>query len=227
MARATRSGKQFSLYELGSLQIDGREFGVVRTSASLDSLVAEAIAAANTREAQLDALADSGQAPGADDEWEDRTIITAIIRARISPTFTIPCTLTHLARLHLPMHPHPKPLHAHHGQPHPARLHPTAARRLSAGTRVRQLVARLARRGQMPPGRHMIASQITQYAAGGLFCWGAYSFQTAKDLLATEGGREAKDKFDGAPGARWRWAMGLFSKIDELEGNRAAAFGDT
>ncbi|KAJ7167289.1 hypothetical protein C8R43DRAFT_877332 [Mycena crocata] len=65
---------------------------------------------------------------------------------------------------------------------------------------------------------------ITQYAAGGLFRWAAYGFQTAKALLATEGGKEAKERFDGVPGARWSWAMGLFSKIDELEGDRAAAF---
>ncbi|KAJ7120587.1 hypothetical protein C8R43DRAFT_900672, partial [Mycena crocata] len=68
---------------------------------------------------------------------------------------------------------------------------------------------------------------ITQYAAGGLFRWAAHGFQTVKALLATEGGREAKEEIDGVPGARWSWALELFSKVDELESDRAAAFVDT
>ncbi|KAJ7935005.1 hypothetical protein B0H13DRAFT_2305161 [Mycena leptocephala] len=49
---------------------------------------------------------------------------------------------------------------------------------------------------------------------------------TAKSLLATEGGAEKKALFDGEPGARAAWAVELFSKMDELEGDRRAVFGE-
>ncbi|KAJ6452189.1 hypothetical protein C8R47DRAFT_998163 [Mycena vitilis] len=65
---------------------------------------------------------------------------------------------------------------------------------------------------------------MTQYAAGGLFRWVAYGFQSAKSLLAQAGGKEARDGFDGVPGSRWKWALDLFSKYDELDSDRAAAF---
>ncbi|KAJ7114170.1 hypothetical protein C8R43DRAFT_903117, partial [Mycena crocata] len=66
---------------------------------------------------------------------------------------------------------------------------------------------------------------ITQYAARGLFRWAEYGFQTVKELLAKPGGRRMKEEIDGAPGARWRSAMGLFFKADELEDDRAAVHG--
>ncbi|KAJ7846129.1 hypothetical protein B0H13DRAFT_2363214 [Mycena leptocephala] len=66
---------------------------------------------------------------------------------------------------------------------------------------------------------------ITQFAAGGLFRWVAYGFQTVKSLLSKPGGKQLRDQFDGVPGSRWRWALGLFSKYDELEADRAAVFG--
>ncbi|KAJ7148077.1 hypothetical protein C8R43DRAFT_889161 [Mycena crocata] len=78
--------------------------------------------------------------------------------------------------------------------------------------------------GNTPIAADETRHSMTQYAAGGLFRWAAYGFQTSKALLATEGGREAKERFDGVPGARWSWAINLFSKIDELEGDRAAEF---
>ncbi|KAJ6507641.1 hypothetical protein DFH09DRAFT_942850, partial [Mycena vulgaris] len=65
---------------------------------------------------------------------------------------------------------------------------------------------------------------MTQYAAGGLFRWGAYGYQSAKALLAQEGGKARRDTFDGEPGSRWRWALDLFSKHDELAADRAAVF---
>ncbi|KAJ7716374.1 hypothetical protein B0H16DRAFT_1741301 [Mycena metata] len=68
---------------------------------------------------------------------------------------------------------------------------------------------------------------ITQYAAGGLFRWAAYGYQSAKALAETEEGRAAKAAFDGEPGARWEWAMGLFSKVDELGADRASVFGES
>ncbi|KAJ7892370.1 hypothetical protein B0H13DRAFT_2340164 [Mycena leptocephala] len=66
---------------------------------------------------------------------------------------------------------------------------------------------------------------ITQFAVGGLFRWVAYGFQTAKSLLAQAGGKALRDGFDGMPGSRWKWALDLFSKVDELEADRAAVFG--
>ena len=66
---------------------------------------------------------------------------------------------------------------------------------------------------------------FTQYAAGGLFRWVTYGFRSAKELLAQEGGQEERDSFDGKPGSRWLSALGLFSKVDELEADRAEVFG--
>ncbi|KAJ6480705.1 hypothetical protein C8R47DRAFT_982893, partial [Mycena vitilis] len=66
---------------------------------------------------------------------------------------------------------------------------------------------------------------ITQFAAGGLFRWVKYGFQTAKALLSQVGGKEARDGFDGLPGQRWKWALGLFSKYDELAADREVVFG--
>ncbi|KAJ6509618.1 hypothetical protein DFH09DRAFT_915220, partial [Mycena vulgaris] len=66
---------------------------------------------------------------------------------------------------------------------------------------------------------------MTQYAAGGLFRWAAYKYQTAKSLLSQPGGAELKRSFDGVPGLRWEWALSLFSKYDELDVDWAAVFG--
>ncbi|KAJ7027145.1 hypothetical protein C8F04DRAFT_882825, partial [Mycena alexandri] len=61
---------------------------------------------------------------------------------------------------------------------------------------------------------------MTQYAAGALFRWQAYGCQSAKLLLAKPGGAALKAKFDGEPGARAAWALGLLSEADELEADR-------
>ncbi|KAJ7033052.1 hypothetical protein C8F04DRAFT_1261393 [Mycena alexandri] len=66
---------------------------------------------------------------------------------------------------------------------------------------------------------------ITQYAAGGLFRWAGYGYHSAKALSATEEGRKVKAAADGEPGARWEWAMGLFSKLNKLDADRAEVFG--
>ncbi|KAJ7022856.1 hypothetical protein C8F04DRAFT_1272157 [Mycena alexandri] len=63
---------------------------------------------------------------------------------------------------------------------------------------------------------------ITQYAAGGLFRWAAYGYQSGKSLLAQPGGEAVKSVFDGVPGSRWKWGLNLFSKYDELAADRAA-----
>ncbi|KAJ7079807.1 hypothetical protein B0H15DRAFT_787690 [Mycena belliarum] len=66
---------------------------------------------------------------------------------------------------------------------------------------------------------------FTQYAAGSLFRWVKYGFRSAKSVLASVGGAELVASFDGVPGSRWRWALDLFSKADELESDRLTALG--
>ncbi|KAJ7198440.1 hypothetical protein C8J57DRAFT_1635380 [Mycena rebaudengoi] len=66
---------------------------------------------------------------------------------------------------------------------------------------------------------------ITQYAAGGLFRWAGYGYQSAKSLLSQPGGADIKAAVDGVPGSRWKAALDLFSKYDELESDRATVFG--
>ncbi|KAJ6620899.1 hypothetical protein B0H10DRAFT_2019933 [Mycena sp. CBHHK59/15] len=77
-----------------------------------------------------------------------------------------------------------------------------------------------------PSGSGETRESIAQYAAGGLFRWVAYGDQSAKSLLLTPNGAELKRKFDGEPGARTEWALGLFSKVDELAADRRAVFGN-
>ncbi|KAJ6536257.1 hypothetical protein B0H19DRAFT_1317914 [Mycena capillaripes] len=79
--------------------------------------------------------------------------------------------------------------------------------------------------GNTAIGKGETRYSMTQYAAGELFRWAAYGYQGIKDLLATEGGAEKKCALDGEPGARAAWAIGLLSKIDELEMDRVAVFG--
>ncbi|KAJ6599613.1 hypothetical protein B0H10DRAFT_2322761, partial [Mycena sp. CBHHK59/15] len=43
-------------------------------------------------------------------------------------------------------------------------------------------------------------TSMTQYAAGGLFRWVAYGFQSAKLLLSQVGGKQLRDGIDGVPG---------------------------
>jgi hypothetical protein len=54
--------------------------------------------------------------------------------------------------------------------------------------------------GNTPIAKDETRYSMTQYAAGALFRWSAYEFQTAKSLLATPGGADKKEAFDGAPG---------------------------
>ncbi|KAJ7739351.1 hypothetical protein B0H16DRAFT_1664578 [Mycena metata] len=79
--------------------------------------------------------------------------------------------------------------------------------------------------GNTPIQPHETRFSITQFAAGGLFRWVEYGFQTAKSLLAQAGGQAKRDTFDGVPGSRWRWALDLFSKVDELAADRSHVFG--
>ncbi|KAJ7022251.1 hypothetical protein C8F04DRAFT_971732, partial [Mycena alexandri] len=79
--------------------------------------------------------------------------------------------------------------------------------------------------GNTPIRPHETRFSITQFAAGGLFRWVEYGFQTAKSLLAQAGGQAKRDAFDGVPGSRWQWALDLFSKVDELAADRSLVFG--
>ncbi|KAG6827242.1 hypothetical protein H0H92_012652 [Tricholoma furcatifolium] len=63
---------------------------------------------------------------------------------------------------------------------------------------------------------------LTQYCAGGLIRWVDYGFKTAKSLCSTKAGQDQRAKLDGPPGARWRWALGLFSVIGQLDNDRRA-----
>ncbi|KAK7029973.1 hypothetical protein R3P38DRAFT_3188898 [Favolaschia claudopus] len=80
--------------------------------------------------------------------------------------------------------------------------------------------------GNTPIKRNESRFSFTQYAAGGLFRWVKYGFRTAKSLLEMPGGVARVAALDGEPGSRWTWAMGLFSKVDELEADRRSALGD-
>jgi hypothetical protein len=66
---------------------------------------------------------------------------------------------------------------------------------------------------------------MTQYAAGSLFRWAAYGYQSSKSLLAQKGGASQKQVFEREPGVRAEWALGLLSKADELEADRKDVFG--
>ncbi|KAJ7225149.1 hypothetical protein C8J57DRAFT_1093561, partial [Mycena rebaudengoi] len=66
---------------------------------------------------------------------------------------------------------------------------------------------------------------ITQYVAGGLFRWAEYGYQSGKALLSQPGGASLKAAVDGVPRSRWKAALELFSKYNELEADRAAVFG--
>jgi hypothetical protein len=66
---------------------------------------------------------------------------------------------------------------------------------------------------------------FAQYAAGGLFRWVAYGFQSAKALMATEDGKKQKSQVDKKEGERWREGLALFSKAGELKADLEAVFG--
>ncbi|KAF8127737.1 hypothetical protein K438DRAFT_1646042 [Mycena galopus ATCC 62051] len=79
--------------------------------------------------------------------------------------------------------------------------------------------------GNTPIGTGETRYSLTQYAAGGLFRWAAYGYQSAESLLAQPGGAARKEEVDGAPGERATFALGLLSKADEVEADREAVFG--
>ena len=83
--------------------------------------------------------------------------------------------------------------------------------------------------GTMPHGNTPIRAgetrlSMTQYCAGGLIRWVDYGFQSVKSLLATKDGRERRAAIDGPPGSRWKRALDLFSKVEELPDDRISVF---
>ncbi|KAF8169711.1 hypothetical protein K438DRAFT_226142 [Mycena galopus ATCC 62051] len=63
---------------------------------------------------------------------------------------------------------------------------------------------------------------MTQYAAGGLFRWAAYGYQSEKALLSQPNGAKLKHDIDGGRAAR---ALGFLLMASELEADRKAVFG--
>lgn len=65
---------------------------------------------------------------------------------------------------------------------------------------------------------------LTQYCPGGLLRWVFYGFRSAKSLLASKSGKAEKARLDAGVGSRWEWALGLFTKVNELQSDIAKAF---
>jgi hypothetical protein len=57
---------------------------------------------------------------------------------------------------------------------------------------------------------------MTQFCAGGLFRWVRYGLTTKEQLKKTAKGRQKIREIEAEDGQRWRWALGLFSKVHEL-----------
>ncbi|KAH9163404.1 hypothetical protein EDB89DRAFT_1860008, partial [Lactarius sanguifluus] len=58
-------------------------------------------------------------------------------------------------------------------------------------------------------------SSITYYTAGGLFRWVAYGWKTEKTLKKED--LQHLERIKGRMEARWKEAIDLFSKYEELE----------
>ena len=71
--------------------------------------------------------------------------------------------------------------------------------------------------GNTPIGDGETQLSIAQYAAGGLFRWVAYGFQSAKMLLKTQAGRKLKKQLDKEAGERWRKGLAMFSTVGRLQ----------
>ena len=71
--------------------------------------------------------------------------------------------------------------------------------------------------GNTPIGEGETQLSITQYAAGGLFRWVAYGFQSVKSLLKTVAGAQLKKNFDKGAGERWREGLGMLSTVGGLQ----------
>jgi hypothetical protein len=80
--------------------------------------------------------------------------------------------------------------------------------------------------GNTPIGDGETRLSIAQYAAGGLFRWVAYGFQSAKSLLKTAAGKRLKEKIDKGAGERWKEGLAMFSTVGGLKADvEGAALG--
>lgn len=70
------------------------------------------------------------------------------------------------------------------------------------------------------PGETRVS--FTQYCAGGLFRWVKYGYRTLK--TCAEEDPNLKEEMDAKSEARWKRAMGRFSKLDELHVDRMKLF---
>ncbi|KAK7063966.1 hypothetical protein R3P38DRAFT_3301598 [Favolaschia claudopus] len=75
--------------------------------------------------------------------------------------------------------------------------------------------------GNTPIAKNETRYSMTQYAAGALFRWAAYGYQSATSLLAQLGGEAMKREADGEQAAR---AIDMLSKLSELDADREAVF---
>ncbi|KAJ7841228.1 hypothetical protein B0H13DRAFT_1649273, partial [Mycena leptocephala] len=78
--------------------------------------------------------------------------------------------------------------------------------------------------GNTPIAKGETRYSMTQYAAGALFDGQVWVQEREGPSGAGRWGGE-EETVDGDPEARAAWALGLFSKIDELEEDRRAIFG--
>jgi hypothetical protein len=81
--------------------------------------------------------------------------------------------------------------------------------------------------GNTPIGEGETRLSIAQYAAGGLFRWVAYGFQSVKSLLKTKAGKKLKIKIDKGTGERWREGLAMFSTVGGLQADAEDVFGST
>jgi hypothetical protein len=72
------------------------------------------------------------------------------------------------------------------------------------------------RHGNTPIQESETRLSIAQYAAGGLFRWVAYGFQSIKSLTKSKAGKAQKQVIDMQAGNRWMRGVEMFSKSDEL-----------
>ncbi|KAF8191904.1 hypothetical protein K438DRAFT_1590627 [Mycena galopus ATCC 62051] len=79
--------------------------------------------------------------------------------------------------------------------------------------------------GNTPIQKNETHYSITQYAAGALFRWAAYGYQSVKSVLAQAGGAAQKKVIDGEPGERAALGLGLLSTADGLAADREEVFG--
>ncbi|KAH7908377.1 hypothetical protein BJ138DRAFT_1115901 [Hygrophoropsis aurantiaca] len=75
------------------------------------------------------------------------------------------------------------------------------------------------RHGNVPIQQGETRYSFTQYCPGSLVRWVQYGYQSAKACSA-----EGKAKLIGKPEDYWKWAIGLFSKLSELQQDRTQVF---